>query len=139
MITLKHTALGVAGLLIAVAPARAQTSPAPRDADYDQDRKCLGVYMFMIVSERAVPPSSLQSYIDLFRADGRALGKTEAQIQADQQAAMLAYTHDVVMPQSKNDRVPDSAGWDDFKACNAWYSARGVKLSPQTPPQTKPN
>ncbi len=123
-----------ASLLVAPVPVNAEG--APTQADYDHDQKCLSVYLFMAVAERAMPPGNMQAYMDLAKADGHAIGKTDDQVKADLQAGAMAYVS-AIRAQSTDDKVPDNAGWDDYKACNAYFAGRGLAPTMPATPQPK--
>ena len=137
----KYAVSAIALLSWFAAPAaHAQTPSAgvPDDARarYEEDQKCLAVYTFMAVSERAVPPASLSLYIGLTKTDGAAAGRTDDQVKTDSQTAIMAYM-DAIKAQSKDNTVPSNAGWRDDKACNTYFAGRGIIAAPPLAPQPR--
>jgi hypothetical protein len=140
-IILKHlafaaTLLALAGGLPAKAQEAASAAAPAMQTNYDENLKCLGVYSFMAAAERAAPPATIQVYFGLIASDGHALGKTDAQIKADAQTAMMAYTQTVIAPISKNNQIPADAGWADYRTCNSYFAGRGVVAT--TPATAQP-
>ena len=138
---LKYAASAIAVLACAaIASAYAQTPAAAlsgeAQAHYQEDEKCLGVYMFMAVAERAVPPANMRLYLGLIKADGAAAGRTDDQIKTDSQTAVMAYM-DTIKTQSKDNTVPPNAGWDDYQACNTYFAGRGIVATPPVAPRPK--
>lgn len=111
-------------------------SASVAQAHYDEDQKCLGVYLFMTVAERALPPANIQVYTDLATADGHAVGRTDDQIKTDMRSAIMDYAN-AIKAQSTDDKIPANAGWDDYKACNAYFAARGITPTPPAVPQPR--
>ncbi len=130
------TLLALAGGLPAKAQDTASAAAPDAAASYEQSLKCLGVYSFMAAAERAVPPATIQAYAGIIASDGHALGKTDDQIKADEQAGMMAYTQTVIAPLSTNNQIPADAGWADYRTCNSYFAGRGVVVT--TPPTQQP-